>query len=124
MAISGRVSSSVGTATVGESWAPLVGDRMAKSPPPREVEQLAQKSLRRGPASLIRHLGGIGVAALGAGSSVVVNNLPAATLLASKRRHDGFRNSASEEARSCGAYRPKEGPEPVLACYLRIEGGS
>jgi arsenical pump membrane protein len=38
-----------------------------------------------GPASLIRHLGGIGVAALGAGSSVVVNNLPAATLLAAKR---------------------------------------
>jgi len=38
-----------------------------------------------GPASLVRHLGGIGVAALGAASSVAVNNLPAATLLAAKR---------------------------------------
>lgn len=38
-----------------------------------------------GPASLVRHLGGIGVAALGAVSSVAVNNLPAATLLAAKR---------------------------------------
>lgn len=37
-----------------------------------------------GPVSLVRHLGGIGVAVLGAGSSVVVNNLPAATLLAAK----------------------------------------
>jgi arsenical pump membrane protein len=38
-----------------------------------------------GPASLVRHLGGIGVAALGAASSVALNNLPAATLLAAKR---------------------------------------
>src|SRR5207237_10523979 len=40
---------------------------------------------REGPASLVRHLRWIGVAALGAASSVAVNNLPAATLLAAKR---------------------------------------
>lgn len=38
-----------------------------------------------GPASLVAHLGGIWVAALGAVSSVLVNNLPAAALLSAQR---------------------------------------
>jgi len=38
-----------------------------------------------GPASLVAHLGGIGVAALGAGASIAVNNLPAAALLSARR---------------------------------------
>jgi arsenical pump membrane protein len=37
-----------------------------------------------GPASLLRHLGAAGAAALGAASCVLVNNLPAAALLAAK----------------------------------------
>jgi len=37
-----------------------------------------------GPARLLAHLGGAGAAALGAGSSVVVNNLPASALLAAQ----------------------------------------
>jgi arsenical pump membrane protein len=37
-----------------------------------------------GPASLLGHLGGIGDAALGAFASVLVNNLPAATLLSAQ----------------------------------------
>jgi len=38
-----------------------------------------------GPASLLGHLGGIGDAALGALASVLVNNLPAATLLSAQK---------------------------------------
>jgi arsenical pump membrane protein len=38
-----------------------------------------------GPARLVRRLGGIDTAALGAGLGVAVNNLPAATLLAARR---------------------------------------
>lgn len=38
-----------------------------------------------GPASLVSQLGGIGASALGAVSSVVVNNLPAASLLSAER---------------------------------------
>ena len=38
-----------------------------------------------GPASLLGHLGGVGDAAVGALASVVVNNLPAATLLSAQR---------------------------------------
>lgn len=38
-----------------------------------------------GPASLLRHAGGIGAAAIAAGASVVVNNLPAASLLSAQR---------------------------------------
>jgi arsenical pump membrane protein len=37
-----------------------------------------------GPASLLAHLGGAGAAALGAVSSVAINNLPAATLLSAR----------------------------------------
>ncbi len=37
-----------------------------------------------GPASLVAHLGGVGAAALGAISSVAINNLPAATLLSAR----------------------------------------
>jgi arsenical pump membrane protein len=37
-----------------------------------------------GPARLLAHLGGAGAAALGAGASVIVNNLPAAALLAAQ----------------------------------------
>ena len=37
-----------------------------------------------GPASLAAHLGGVGAAALGAVSSVAINNLPAATLLSAR----------------------------------------
>jgi arsenical pump membrane protein len=37
-----------------------------------------------GPASLVAHLGGVGAAALGAVSSVAINNLPAATLLSAR----------------------------------------
>jgi arsenical pump membrane protein len=40
--------------------------------------------LGSGPARLRAHLGGAGAAALGAGSSVVVNNLPASALLAAE----------------------------------------
>jgi arsenical pump membrane protein len=38
-----------------------------------------------GPSSLLGHLGGVGDAALGAAASVLVNNLPAATLLSAQR---------------------------------------
>ena len=38
-----------------------------------------------GPASLVAHLGGVWAAALGAVSSVLINNLPAAALLAARR---------------------------------------
>lgn len=38
-----------------------------------------------GPATLVSHLGGIGDAALGAATSVVQNNLPAATLLSAQK---------------------------------------
>ncbi|HEY3922224.1 MAG TPA: SLC13 family permease [Gaiellaceae bacterium] len=38
-----------------------------------------------GPASLVRHAGAIGGAAIGAAASVVVNNLPAASLLSAQR---------------------------------------
>jgi arsenical pump membrane protein len=38
-----------------------------------------------GPASLLGHLGGLGDAAVGAVASVLVNNLPAAALLAARR---------------------------------------
>ncbi len=37
-----------------------------------------------GPARLLRHLGGVGAAVAGAGASVLLNNLPAATLLSAK----------------------------------------
>jgi arsenical pump membrane protein len=37
-----------------------------------------------GPASLLSHTGGLGVAALGAVASVAINNLPAATLLSAR----------------------------------------
>ncbi|HWB23617.1 MAG TPA: SLC13 family permease [Gaiellaceae bacterium] len=37
-----------------------------------------------GPASLVAHAGGVGAAALGAVSSVAINNLPAATLLSAR----------------------------------------
>jgi arsenical pump membrane protein len=36
------------------------------------------------PASLVRHAGGVGTAAIAAGASVVVNNLPAASLLSAE----------------------------------------
>ena len=38
-----------------------------------------------GPASLLGHLGGVGDAAVGAVSSVIVNNFPAATLLSARK---------------------------------------
>lgn len=38
-----------------------------------------------GPASLVRHGGAVGAAAIGAGASVLVNNLPAASLLSAIR---------------------------------------
>jgi arsenical pump membrane protein len=38
-----------------------------------------------GPASLLGHLGGVGDAVVGALSSVIVNNLPAATLLSAQK---------------------------------------
>jgi hypothetical protein len=38
-----------------------------------------------GPASLLGHVGGVGDAVVGAVSSVVVNNLPAATLLSAQK---------------------------------------
>jgi arsenical pump membrane protein len=41
--------------------------------------------LWHGPASLLGHLGGIGDAAVGALASVLVNNLPAATLLSAQK---------------------------------------